>query len=92
VVTGTPATSTPITASATAAAGPIAFIAFIALTAPRLARRATRVAGVALLPSALMGAALLAVADWAAQRAFGSGQVPVGVATGVLGGGYCCGW
>ena len=36
-----------------------------------------------------MGAALLvAAADLAAQRAFGSGQVPVGVATSVLGGGY----
>jgi len=74
-----------LTASATAAAGPIAFIA---LTAPQLARRLTRAPGVSLLPSALMGAALLVVADLAAQRAFGSGQVPVGVATGVLGGGY----
>ncbi|WP_328462517.1 FecCD family ABC transporter permease [Streptomyces sp. NBC_00448] len=74
-----------LTASATAAAGPIAFVA---LTAPQLARRLTRSPGVALVPSALMGAALLVAADWAAQRAFGSGEVPVGVATGVLGGGY----
>jgi iron complex transport system permease protein len=74
-----------LTASATAAAGPVAFIA---LTAPQLARRLTRAPGVALLPSALMGAALLVAADWAAQRAFGSGQLPVGAATGVLGGGY----
>jgi len=74
-----------LTASATAAAGPVAFIA---LTAPQLARRLSRSPGVGLLPSALMGAALLVTADWAAQRAFGSGQVPVGVATGVLGGGY----
>lgn len=74
-----------LTASATAAAGPIAFIA---LTAPQLARRLTRSPGVSLLPSALMGAVLLVVADWAAQRAFGSGQVPVGVPTAVLGGGY----
>ncbi|MEE4546226.1 iron chelate uptake ABC transporter family permease subunit [Streptomyces sp. V4-01] len=74
-----------LTACATAAAGPIAFIA---LTAPQLARRLARSPGVALVPSALMGAALLVAADWAAQRAFGSGQVPVGVATGVLGGGY----
>ena len=35
-----------------------------------------------------MGAVPAVVADWAAQRAFGPGQVPVGVATGVLGGGY----
>ncbi|MFJ4411616.1 FecCD family ABC transporter permease [Streptomyces sp. NPDC088910] len=74
-----------LTASATAAAGPIAFIA---LTAPQLARRLTRSPGVSLLSSALLGAALLVAADLAAQRAFGSGQVPVGVATGVLGGGY----
>jgi iron complex transport system permease protein len=74
-----------LTAAATAAAGPIAFVA---LTAPQLARRLTRSPGVGLLPSALMGAALLVLADLAAQRAFGSGQVPVGVATGVLGGGY----
>lgn len=74
-----------LTASATAAAGPIAFVA---LTAPQLARRLTRAPGVSLLPSALMGSALLVTADWAAQRAFGSGQVPVGVATGVLGGAY----
>lgn len=74
-----------LTASATAAAGPISFVA---LTAPQLARRLTRSPGVALVPSALMGAALLVAADWAAQRAFGSGEVPVGVATGVLGGAY----
>ncbi|MFG1807304.1 FecCD family ABC transporter permease [Streptomyces sp. NPDC049040] len=74
-----------LTAAATAAAGPVAFIA---LTAPQLARRLTRSPGVGLLPSAVMGAALLVLADLAAQRVFGSGQVPVGVATGVLGGGY----
>nr|WP_069467524.1 iron chelate uptake ABC transporter family permease subunit [Actinacidiphila rubida] len=74
-----------LTASATAAAGPVAFVA---LTAPQLARRLTRSPGAGLLPSALMGATLLVTADLAAQRAFGSGQVPVGVATGVLGGGY----
>lgn len=74
-----------LTAAATAAAGPIAFVA---LTAPQLARRLTRTPGVALLPSALMGAALLVLADLAAQHAFGAGQVPVGVATAVLGGGY----
>ncbi|MBY8878520.1 FecCD family ABC transporter permease [Actinacidiphila acidipaludis] len=74
-----------LTAFATAAAGPVGFIA---LTAPQLARRLTRSPGVGLLPSALMGSALLVGADLAAQRAFGSGQVPVGVATGVLGGGY----
>jgi iron complex transport system permease protein len=77
-----------LTASATAATGPVPFVA---LTAPQLARRLTRSPGVSLLPSALMGATLLVAADLAAQRAFGSGQVPVGVATGVLGGGYLLG-
>lgn len=74
-----------LTASATAAAGPIAFVA---LTAPQLARRLTRATGPNLLPSALMGAALLVLADLAAQRLFGSDQLPVGVLTGVLGGCY----
>jgi iron complex transport system permease protein len=35
-----------------------------------------------------MGATLLVAADWASQRAFGADQLPVGVVTGVLGGGY----
>ncbi|SHN11068.1 FecCD family ABC transporter permease [Actinacidiphila paucisporea] len=74
-----------LTAAATAAAGPIAFIA---LTAPQLARRLTRSPGVSLLPSALMGATLLVLADLTAQHAFGPAQVPVGVATGLLGGAY----
>ena len=33
-------------------------------------------------------AALLVTADWASQRVFGAGRLPVGVVTGVLGGGY----
>lgn len=74
-----------LTAVATAAAGPIAFVA---LSAPQLARRLTRSAGANLLPSALMGAALLVVADWIAQRAFGDRQLPVGVVTGMIGGCY----
>ncbi|WP_405781936.1 FecCD family ABC transporter permease [Streptomyces sp. NBC_00859] len=74
-----------LTAVATAAAGPIAFVA---LSAPQLARRLTRSPGANLLPSAFMGSALLVVADWIAQRAFGDRQLPVGVVTGVLGGCY----
>ncbi|MFD5481737.1 FecCD family ABC transporter permease [Streptomyces hawaiiensis] len=74
-----------LTASATAAAGPVSFVA---LTAPQLARRLTRSPGPNLLPSLCMGAALLVVADWVAQRAFGAEQLPVGVVTGVLGGVY----
>ena len=71
-------------AVATAAAGPIAFIA---LAAPQLARRLTRSAGIALLPSALMGGLLLIASDWAAQHAFGF-QLPVGVMTFNIGGLY----
>ncbi|MBI0383719.1 iron chelate uptake ABC transporter family permease subunit, partial [Streptomyces albiflaviniger] len=54
----------------------------------QLARRLTRSPGPNLLPAAWMGAALLVTADWAAQRAFGADQLPVGVLTGMLGGAY----
>lgn len=74
-----------LTASATAAAGPVGFVA---LTAPQLARRLTRSPGPNLVASLWMGAALLVTADWISQRAFGADQLPVGVVTGVLGGVY----
>jgi iron complex transport system permease protein len=74
-----------LTASATAAAGPVSFVA---LTAPQLSRRLTRSPGPNLVPAMCMGAALLIVADWASQRAFGADQLPVGVVTGVVGGVY----
>ncbi|MEJ8634110.1 iron chelate uptake ABC transporter family permease subunit [Streptomyces sp. NPDC006475] len=72
-------------AVATAAAGPIAFVA---LSAPQLARRLTRSPGPNLAAAAVMGAALLLLADWTASTAFGDRQLPVGVVTGVLGGCY----
>lgn len=85
-----------LVAAATAAAGPISFVA---LTAPQLARRMTLprwlkggggapMPGPNLVLSALMGAVLLVAADFASQRLFGADQLPVGVLTGVLGGGY----
>lgn len=74
-----------LTATATAASGPISFVA---LTAPQLARRLTRSPGPNLLPSLCMGATLLVTADWLSQRAFGADQLPVGVVTGALGGVY----
>ncbi|NKZ05671.1 FecCD family ABC transporter permease [Actinomadura latina] len=74
-----------LTSLAAAAAGPVAFVA---LTAPQLARRLTRTTGPNLLPATCMGAALLVAADWVAQRAFPGHQLPVGVVTGLLGGGY----
>ncbi|MEU4366429.1 FecCD family ABC transporter permease [Micromonospora chersina] len=70
---------------AAAAAGPVSFLA---LTAPHLARRLTRAPGPNLLPSAVVGAALLLAADQVAQHAVTGRQLPVGVVTGVLGGGY----
>jgi iron complex transport system permease protein len=81
-----------LTATVTAAAGPIAFIA---LAAPQLARRLgsrlegrlPRSAAIALIPSALTGALLLMTADWAAQHAFGI-ELPVGVMTVSIGGIY----
>ncbi|WP_417581268.1 FecCD family ABC transporter permease [Pelagibacterium sp.] len=74
-----------LTATSTAVAGPIAFVA---LAAPQIARRVTRAAGVALLPSAAMGALLLTLADFLAQRAFAPTQLPVGVVTVSVGGLY----
>ncbi|MFD2354157.1 iron chelate uptake ABC transporter family permease subunit [Nonomuraea ferruginea] len=74
-----------LTAVATAAAGPISFVA---LAAPQLARLLTRTAGVALAPSAVMGALLLTTSDWLGQRLFAPTQLPVGVVTVSLGGLY----
>ena len=75
------------TAIVTAAAGPIAFIA---LAAPQLAKRLTRSAGVSLLASTGMGAALLAAAHLTglllAQLA--GHAIPVGLITVCAGGGY----
>lgn len=65
-------------------AGPIGFVA---LAAPQIARRLTRSSGVGLLPAALTGALVLVLADWAAHYAFGA-ELPVGVATGAVGGIY----
>ncbi|MFE2561515.1 FecCD family ABC transporter permease [Streptomyces sp. NPDC059352] len=74
-----------LVAVATSAAGPIVFVS---LSAPQLARRLTRAPGPNLAASALMGSALLLIADWTATNAFGERQLPVGVVTGILGGCY----
>lgn len=79
------ACSVGLAAVATAAAGPIGFIA---LAAPQLARRVTRTSGSGLVAAAVMGAALLTVSDWAAQRMIPGHVLPVGVATGAVGGVY----
>ncbi|WP_129664277.1 FecCD family ABC transporter permease [Phytoactinopolyspora endophytica] len=73
-----------LTATVTAAAGPIAFVA---LAAPQIARRLARTPGVALAPAAFLGAFLLCTADYVAQHRLPA-ALPVGVVTVVVGGGY----
>jgi iron complex transport system permease protein len=74
-----------LTALATAAAGPIAFVA---LAAPQIARRLTRSSGPGLIPAALMGALIMQASDLIAQRLLAPKQLPVGVMTGAIGGLY----
>ncbi|GGP54212.1 FecCD family ABC transporter permease [Streptomyces calvus] len=74
-----------LAAFATAVAGPIWFIA---LAAPQVARRLTRSSTPALVPTALMGAVLLTASDLAVQRLFTDALLPVGAATGTIGGLY----
>jgi iron complex transport system permease protein len=71
-------------AFATAACGPIAFVAFMA---GPIAARIVGPGASLLLPSGLVGALLVLLADLAAQFAFDS-RYPVGVVTGVLGAPY----
>jgi iron complex transport system permease protein len=71
-------------AFATAAAGPIAFVAF--LSGP-IAARLVGGSAPMLIPSALVGALLVLVADLCGQYAF-SLRYPVGIITGVLGAPY----
>lgn len=74
-----------LTAIATAAAGPVAFVA---LAGPQLARRLTRSPNVPLASGALMGALLVLLADLIGQRAPLHVNMPVGLTTGMLGGLY----
>ena len=76
------AVAVALAATATAAAGPIAFVA---LAAPQIARRLVRERGLALITSAAVGGALLALADLAARRVLAPVELPVGVLTTVLG-------
>ncbi|WP_062436870.1 FecCD family ABC transporter permease [Herbidospora daliensis] len=73
-----------LTATVTAASGPIAFIS---LVAPQIARRLARTAGITLAPAALVGALLCLASDHLAQHVAPT-PLPVGVITVVLGGGY----
>ncbi|TYL45099.1 iron chelate uptake ABC transporter family permease subunit [Nocardioides sp. BGMRC 2183] len=73
-----------LVALATSIAGPIAFVA---LVAPAIARRLVDDGGPALLPSAVIGAALTLTADVIGQYALPV-TAPVGVVTGVVGAPY----
>jgi iron complex transport system permease protein len=73
-----------LAAVATAAAGPVAFVAL--LSGP-IAKRLTRSPGASLLASALVGALVVLVADFAGQHLLGT-RFPVGVVTGVIGAPY----
>ncbi|MBN9322494.1 MAG: iron chelate uptake ABC transporter family permease subunit [Delftia acidovorans] len=74
-----------LTAIATAAAGPIAFVA---LAGPQLARRLTRSPEVPVVSAALMGMVLLMMADLISQRFPLNLSLPIGSTTGLLGGAY----
>ncbi|MGO2112644.1 MAG: FecCD family ABC transporter permease, partial [Pseudoclavibacter sp.] len=73
-----------LVAFATAAAGPIAFVAFLA---GPIAARLVGPNGSLLVPAALVGAALVVIADFVGQHLLGT-RFPVGVVTGVLGAPY----
>jgi iron complex transport system permease protein len=77
--------SVMLAAVGTAAAGPIAFVA---LAAPQIARRLAGSPVSGPLSSALTGALLLMASDLGIQRVFSDTQLPVGVATGAVGGLY----
>jgi iron complex transport system permease protein len=74
-----------LAAVATAAAGPVGFVA---LVAPQIARRLIGGRSAGLIPSALVGAAILVTADLIARRAFAPTELPVGVVTAVVGAPY----
>ncbi|GGS48767.1 FecCD family ABC transporter permease [Actinokineospora fastidiosa] len=74
-----------LTATATAAAGPIAFVA---LACPQLAVRLLGTGTPPLLASALLGAAVTVWADVLGRTAFGAVELPVGVLTAALGAPY----
>lgn len=79
------AVAVALAGTATAAAGPVAFVA---LVAPNLARRLVRGPGVPLVTSALLGAALLLAADLVARHLVDGTELPAGAVTALLGAPY----
>lgn len=63
-------------------------VAFVGLVAPQVAVRLARQPGPLVVTSALVGGLLLLVSDLIAQRTLPRTPVPVGIATGVVGGIY----
>ncbi len=74
-----------LAALATASAGPIAFVAFFA---PVIARRVVGPGQVALVPSALMGSAVVLASDLIARRILAPTELPVGIVTSIIGAPY----
>lgn len=70
---------------AVAAAGPIAFVAFVA---GPIARRLVDSPRACVIPAAFVGAFVTVVADLAARRVFAPTELPVGIATAVIGAPY----
>lgn len=72
-----------------AAVAHIGLVAFVGLAAPHLVRSVVRTTHArSVLLAALMGGALLALADAMARVLFAPQELPVGVLTAVIGGGY----
>lgn len=70
---------------AVATAGPIGFLA---LAAPHLARSLTHSPGISIATAAVMGSTILVTADLLASRLLSPFQIPVGLVTSAIGGGY----
>lgn len=73
-----------LAAIATAAAGPVGFVAFV--SGP-IAKRLTHGTGATLIPAGLVGACVVALADFVGQHLFPM-QLPVGVLTAAIGAPY----
>ncbi|MDT3439484.1 iron chelate uptake ABC transporter family permease subunit [Pseudofrankia sp. BMG5.37] len=74
-----------LTAVATAAVGPVAFVAF---TSGPIARRLVVDGEAAILPAALVGALVMTTSDLIGQHAIPSIDFPVGVVTAIIGAPY----
>lgn len=78
-------TAVALAGTATAAAGPVAFVA---LVAPNVARRLVRGSGVPVVTSALIGAVVLLAADLVARRLVPGVELPAGAVTALVGAPY----